>query len=72
MKNACQGKKKGAALVLIIALLASVVLVSGCVSAPANPVKSTADVSNVVTNISSNVENIGSTLEDIDRSLGGK
>jgi len=58
--------------IILIVLLSAVVLGAGCVSAPSNPVKSTADVSNVVTNISTNVENIGSTLEDIDRSLGGK
>lgn len=72
MKKTNERKKKSAAFALMLILLASLVFASGCVSAPANPVKSSADVSNVVTNISTNVENIGSTLEDIDRGLGGK
>ena len=63
-------RQKTKAVVMILILLASVMFISGCTQQESG-VKSTDDVSRVVTNISSGVQNVGSVLEDIDQSLGG-
>ncbi len=57
-------------MIVILVLVAAMIFISGC-TVQESGVKSTDDVSRVVTNISSGVQNVGSVLQDIDQSLGG-
>lgn len=57
------------AVFLIVFLLFSAVMISGCVST-GNEIKSQDDVSRALNNVSTNVEDIESKLNDIDQGLG--
>jgi len=57
------------AVFLIVFLLFSTVMISGCVST-GNEIKSQEDVSKALNNVSTDVEDIESKLNDIDQGLG--
>lgn len=58
--------------ILIIAIvLTSMLFVSGCTQQQ-SAIKTSEEVSQVVTNVSSDVQGVSNTLADIDNTLGGK
>ncbi len=58
--------------ILLLLLLATAVMVSGCTSAPGNTgeVKSPEQVTESLNDVSTGVEDIGSTLDEIGQKLG--
>ena len=63
-------KKINKSKILIILLLVTVVLLSGCAAQPETKIKSQEEVQEVVSNVTENIGDIQETLEEIDQTFG--
>ena len=59
------------AVILILALLVSMVFISGCGSQQQTPIKSQEDVTKSLDNVGGGVEKVSGILTDVDKVLGG-